>query len=565
MLKPFVLLTGLAAIGMLASPATAEGPVSVQTPKVLAGEYVDTTSVGAIVEALFKSKKDWTDEQKVINFYHWYRRMVYPYRYMASDRRDVLKSINTAGFNLCGSQAAVATAILRAAGYATRPAGVAGEGEWGHTVWEVKYDGRWHLFDAMTSFYVLTRDNPPHVASIEEVVADATLVSKAVEEKRCGPEYIYTERDREITRPLRARFKEEVAQADVPWSILTTRQGTMVEFWNTVTAKKQISAGREGDAYGGHITPGVLDIRLKANERYVRLWHGVGKWMTGPSFRPYSPQNMAAGDCERFDSINFRYYEPYRQANPTPFNKAVYRTYGNGWLEWMPANAAQLAQGATLENLKEAAVDRNRGFALFTASDAANNTAIVLPVKSPYAVVEIELEAGLPAGSKATLSMAPLAGGKPGAFRKLWASADQPSTKPDAPTATVAGDLTTIVVPLMNAAGPFYEYQLRLEVANAGEGMVGLKRMKTTFQLNPMALPGLTPGANKIRVGAAEATRLSGGKLVVSYNWFEAPEWKEAKSDTKELTDLPAEYEIKLPAGEKLPKMKSLELFLKAD
>ena len=80
-----------------------------------------------------------------------------------------------------------------------------------------------------------------------------------------------------------------------------------------------------------------------------------------------------------------------------------------------------------------------------------------------------------------------------------------------------------------------------------------------------MVLPGLAPGSNRIRVSAAQPGKISGGKLLVAYNWFDAPEWKDARSNVKELTELPAEYTIDLPPGEKLPKMESLELFLKAD
>jgi hypothetical protein len=523
----------------------------------------------AIVEALFKGRPNVSDEQKVIGFYHWYRRLVYPYRYMASDRRDVLKALNTAGFSLCGSQAAVTTAILRAGGYTARPVQANAGKEWGHTVWEVKYDGRWHLYDAMTAFYVMTRDNPPHVASVEEIEADPTLVTKAVEEKRCGPEYCYTARDHEITLDQREQFQQETRGQDVPWSLLTTRTGSMLDFWTAAATKRKLSSGSETDAYGAGNTPGVLDIRLKANERYVRMWTGVGKWMTAPSFVRYCPQNMAAGDNERFDTVNFRYFEPYRQERPNPFNKAIYRSYGNGYLEWTPASSAQFAQGQVRpDGLKELTnTDRNRGFVMFSVDGAAKAASLTIPVKSPYAVVEIELELSLalPKDAVASLSLAPLVKGKPGGARPLWSSKNAPTSAPDAPTVSTAGDLATIVVPLVHTPDPIYEYELKLTFANAAGGTIGFKRMKTTFQLNPMALPGLVPGVNKVRVTAAAPVKIVGGRLQVTYSWHQPPDWTKGMTDTHDIVELPFAYELKVPDGDKLPRMRYLEMFLRPD
>ncbi|MDD4889313.1 MAG: hypothetical protein PHU85_05235 [Phycisphaerae bacterium] len=565
MLKTTVWLAAMAILALAASAARAGDPPVVNTPKVLAGDYVDTSSLETIVNDVFKRPELKTDEQRVMNFYHWYRRVVYPYRNMGGGQRDVLKSINAFGCSLCGSQAAICGTILRAAGYETRAANISAAKEWGHTVWEVKYDGRWHLFDAMTAFYVTTRDTPPHVASVEEIKADPTLVSKAVEEKRCGPEFVYTARNHEISLEQRAQFLAETGGQDVPWSLLVTRHGTLVEMWCAAASKGKINSASEADKPAGGCSPGVLDIKLKANERYVRTWAPGGKWLTASSFIKYGPANMAAGDNEKFDTINFKYFEPYRQEKPNPFNKAVYRTYGNGYLEWTPANHAQFDQGGKAEGLKAMTnIDRNRGFPMFTADPAAKSVSVTISVKSPYPVVEIELAVALPKGATSTLTMTPINDGKPGNAKRMWASTDGPTTKPDAPAVTSAGDLSTIVLPMMSGP-PIYEYSLKLNIAGAGEGTVGFQRIKSTFQLNPMSLPGLVPGANKVRVSAAGPTKLSGGKLLVTYSWFDAPEWKAEKSDTKELTDLPAEYEIKLPAGEKLPKMKSLDMFLKAD
>jgi hypothetical protein len=573
--------------GQAISAAPSARPPVIDTPKVLPAGYIDTSSIDSIVQGLFKSRTGMTDEQKVINFYHWYRRLVYPYRYMAPDRRDVLKSINTAGFLLCGSQAAVAMAILRAAGYPCRPVHitVSTNEEWGHSVWEVYYDDKWHLFDAMSAFYVMTRDHPPHVASIAELAADPTLITKAVRERRCGPEFCYTARDHEMTLEQRqefARGEPTVAQEDAAWSLLTTKGGSMVDFWTAAATVGKITGRDVKDTLGAKITPGVLDIQLKANERYVRQWQGSGKWITAPSYVRHCPQNMAAGDNEKYDTVNFKYFEPYRQVNLNPFNKAIYRTYGNGYLEWMPRTTEQLAQGLSrMENFTPApspvpgAGEKNRGegIPVFQVTDGGKRACLVLPVKSPYAVVEIELmlDVKLPPGGVVSVTLTPILDGKPGTPRKVWTSdaardvnpkgKEKPAAKDD-PAAPAS---TKIVIPLMNKPEPIYAYELKIEVTRFANGLLGVRRLKTTFQLNPMSLPGLEPGRNRIRVTVAKPVKLAGWKLFVKYSWSSAPQWKDVRSHRRGLTELPGSYDIDLPPGEKLPKMRSLELFLTED
>ena len=591
MLKTCVLLAAVTMcvmFGVTRAACAADAPPMIDTPKVLAGDYVDTSSIESIVEGVFKRSDLKTDEQRVMNFYNWYRRVVYPYRNMGGTQRDVTKSINSFGFSLCGSQAAVCTTILKAAGYRARNADISAGPEWGHTVWEVFYDDKWHLFDAMTAFYVMTRgaaDNPPHVASVAEIQADPTLVSKAVEEKRCGPEFVYTARNHEITLAQREQFLSETKGQDVPWSMLLTRTGTLVQMWEKAAAGKItkedkhvncIRSGEESAKPGASTTPGVLDIKLKANERYVRMWQGIGKWQTTASFVKWSPANMAAGDNEKFDVANFRFFEPYRQEKPNPFNKAIYRSYGNGYLEWTPKTAEQLKQGlGKIENLSlvpPPTTVPGPTTSLFV-QDRAKPASFVLPVKSPYAVVEVELALELDEPGVVGLTFTPVNNGQRGNPKKVWSSDAPPASAPDSAKVEQTVDGPRITIPLENWPSPIYEYELKVDITKTPEdrhgkspsGLVAVKQLKTTFQLNPMALPGLVPGANKIRVSAAQPTKLAGSKLLVTYSWFDAPEWKNEHISAKELIDLPAEYEIALPAGEKLPKMKSVELFLKAD
>ena len=83
------------------------------------------------------------------------------------------------------------------------------------------------------------------------------------------------------------------------------------------------------------------------------------------------------------------------------------------------------------------------------------------------------------------------------------------------------------------------------------------RRLRTIFQENIYALPGLLPGKNRVTVSAREPVKLAAGRLVVSYEWAEGDGWKTPKSATRELSELPATFEVEV-AGPKLPRMKRL-------
>lgn len=150
---------------------------------------MDCSSVESIVRDVIKPGMD--GQEKLLALYQWFRRTIYHYRMMSEDRRDVLRLINTYGYALCGSQAAVFRQLCNAAGFKARVVSGDGGNELGHTVVEVWYGGCWHVIDTMTSFYVLTRETRPVIASMADLAADPTLVAKAQEERRCGPEFLY--------------------------------------------------------------------------------------------------------------------------------------------------------------------------------------------------------------------------------------------------------------------------------------------------------------------------------------------------------------------------------------
>jgi len=507
-------------------------PEAVEVPRVLPDGCVDTSSVEGILKGVLKPEM--TEQDKAIALYHWFRRLVFHHRNMGADRRDLLRVVNCYGYNLCGSQTGCMLLLLKSAGLKARMvAGDAGEGYGGHTFYEVFYGDKWHCFDTMTSFAVLNRDKPPAVAGLEELKADPTLVSKAVEEKRTVGGFLPCEHDPEIRYENRELLSKLGWKADFRWATFTFGKGKgsdVLGFW--LKAPQSFTTGAEN--YGGANVPGLLDLRLKPNERWVSLWDNLGKWTAAPSYPELGPFHTC-GHSDESDDVNFKYFEPYAKKDLGPV-KTCYRYYGNGFLEWKPAGVAELLAGAAAKGLAPAA----GGAALAGAGE------LLIPVKAPGPVVGIELDLELRQKGAAARTSVLL--GPPGAPKEVWSKVGE------------AQGPEQVVIPYQPSDSPWCEYTLTVRTAPGPDGSAELavKRLRSIYQLNIYALPALAPGKNTVRVSAKTA-RLTASKLVVQYEWNDGPDWKDGHKVVKEFQELPAGFEVEV-AGPKLPRMRALEL-----
>lgn len=518
----FLILVGLLvflAVPMLATRAAAGEtvPGAVDVPRVLPDGAIDTSSMEGILKGLIKPGMG--EQQKTLAIYHWFRRLVFHFRNMGSDRRNVLRVVNSYGYNLCGSQAGCLLVIFKAAGIKARPvAADAGPGYGGHTFLEAYYGGKWHTFDTMTNFCVMNREEKPSIASLEELKADPTLVTKAEEEKRtvggfltCRHKPALHYRNLDIVRKMGWK-------RDLRWATLAFgtggKPGDLITFW-TEGPKKWKAIGKEGSTYGGHYRPGLLDIKLKVNERWVMLWSDLGKWTVVPSYPGKGPFHVC-GHCDEKDEVNFKYFEPYARTGLSP-TKVCYRYYANGYLEWTPKSAAEV-KAATRET----------------------GGTLVIPVKSPGPPVSIELDLELAqTGADAKTTVFLKYARKP---KEVWSKSGP------------AKGLQKIVIPYQATNRPFCEFELHI----TGAGAAAVKRVKTIYQLNMYALPSLRPGKNTVRV-SAKTKKPAGSKLVVHYEWNDGDDWKDARKVTKEFTTLPGKFEVEV-AGKKMPRMRKLEL-----
>lgn len=496
----------------------------VDTIKITTDHYVDTTSLESIVNSLINPSM--TDEEKVITLYNWYRRLVFHHRYMGSDRREVMRVINSYGYNLCGSQSATFVMILNKAGFTTRVVcAEAGKGFGNHTFVEVKYGNKWHTLDTMTSFFVYNRDNPPTIASLEEMKKDPSIVTNAIAENRVPPAFLYCRHNPEITTNDISRLESLGYKADRRWATFTFEGGELPKYW-----KRAISDWRVLDkgTYGGKYDPNLFNMLLKPNEEYVRLWDNVGKWLSKPSYEHAGPHHTC-GHVDEHDDVNFKYFEPYKKEN-FGLTKLCYRYYGNGWLDWTPIRAEEVEDSASsIANLI-----RTGNF--FKVKEPTAQGTIIFPVKCPYAIIETIVELEIKNGKSSPLISIMV--GK----QKIDI---QPVQDPSGLTKYIHTE----------KENPIYEYTLHITVPQ--DTTFRLVRLKNIFQLNIYSLPGFVPGKNTITVSAKNPTTLTNSALVVTYEWDEGPDWKTSRTLSKEITQLPYSYEVNVE-GPKMPRMKRL-------
>ena len=211
------------------TPATAEGnrpnAVSLYWTTDQAVDRLDVAHMGASIR-----RRHETGEARAIAVWKYVRQTMYHYPMRNknhADQFDAAKLINVYGYSFCTQQAVTAAAVTRAAGLKARVIGVPG-----HGMYEVRYDGRWHAFCTTAGFYVRRRGPHGHIASMDELKADPTLVTRAKEESRMGSPFLpcaggaeilgEEEGSKEVPYALTYRYYDETffAQAASQWSDL---------------------------------------------------------------------------------------------------------------------------------------------------------------------------------------------------------------------------------------------------------------------------------------------------------------------------------------------------------
>ena len=151
--------------------------------KVVSDKNVDSYSVDTIIASIIKpgmsdqQKSEAIFEYLVTHIYHHNVAQeisqdgINGHKYAGSVNKvmDTVKMINVYGFAICGSSSWSVNELFNAAGLFGRINGVNG-----HTVPEVKYDGKWHYFDVDMMGYV--KDKSGNVVGVDDIKNDKSLL-----------------------------------------------------------------------------------------------------------------------------------------------------------------------------------------------------------------------------------------------------------------------------------------------------------------------------------------------------------------------------------------------------
>ncbi len=279
-------------------------PVTVHNPWLVNDRVADTHNLDTMAATYVNEYTpdgvvvSTRDEQKAVAIYNNQKRRLYhwadePPSVGGNDINDPTYNQNVFGWGLCGRHASQACTIAGAAGFGERKTNVPGDWQY-----EVNYDGRWHLFHTMMTFYVYTRDNPPHIASSDEIKADNTVCTQAEAEGRVCPGFL-----------LCGDTATWEADACNHYSVAGT--GQVTTRWT-----------------------GNMDLRL--GQTFKRTWEAWEDEHPNPrtnadSMAGLDPPYHHECQHDNEDYVNWPYWEPYGQRIPYVVDyKTTYRRWSNG-------------------------------------------------------------------------------------------------------------------------------------------------------------------------------------------------------------------------------------------
>jgi hypothetical protein len=545
-----LILTGFAVAACLAICAGSTSAAEFKGVWVTSSASVDTSSAKAMVDGIVRPGM--TDEQKVLAIFNWYRRVVYPHAYLLSDRRDVLRQINSYGNTLCGSHAANLGWLMRAAGFKTRCVYIR---EGGHTFIDVWYGDNWHAVDPETDFAVWSRAEPRQLINMDDLKADPALLDNAEAEGRAKPWLFKAMKFPWTTREKMAAYcddpRTKCDKSAMQWSSSVLKGESIKDYF--VEGVKTVKYSEDNEPYGGRVSdPDLMHFDLKPGETLVRRWDNEGKdkYIRGAGFGGYPAHLLYGGGADENDEEVFPWVEPYRKDSygipELPVDRC-YRYSGNGHLTWT-VDAAALAKGpgTRLENL---VFDDKAG--VIRPVEAGKPGRLFIPIRSAYALVCGEIRGTWLRGGEGDTVKVGLTAEKDG-FRQVWEA-----------RATGEHEATASLGPEINGR---FDYEIQAQMtAKADLSGTGLRRLTVdhTFVNNWLALPCLAPGENTIRVRFDNPDATKDAVLWIQYEWDEGEGWTRHRIEKRRVTSSPFEFVLKAE-GPKFPRMKALTLSVTA-
>jgi len=431
-------------------------PGLVQQIRVQPDKAPDCTSLKSMAESVTRDCKN--NDAKAIAIYNFMQLTHYHRQYPSEPGGvPVLKEITNYGWSLCGGLHAEQSALWRQLGWGWRFVGWSG-----HTTVEAQYDDRWHYLDVFLKFYAWMPDGKGGrtiageddlTKNPEELIVGAMALDK-------GKSAVYFNNNQFV-----------IAGGKANWcapSLLTCGDDIAGTIGGLKTHK--VSGSPEGWAGINHADGDYkTDVNLAPGYALTNTWDPIDDaWYWAG--QKEAPRHTCGGHKDtRNDPGIGLVLEPYIKDKPA-------RSYGNGMLTFAPDfSSKEMLQGfVSTDNV--AWNDK-----ALAPVDAAKPAVVVFQLAAPYVMTKAS---GTAAGAKVEVSTD--AG-------KTWAEVDAKDF-----AAAVKGKLSALVK--LSFKDPLKEL-----------------RFETVVQNNPGALPYLSPGKNVVTVAVADAAKLGGNSLVVTY------------------------------------------------
>ncbi|HUW82308.1 MAG TPA: Calx-beta domain-containing protein, partial [Phycisphaerae bacterium] len=490
-------------------------PVTIQNPWIVNDRVADCRTLTTIGNTFINSYQPdgvtvpSSNEEKAINCYDNVKRRMYHWGQMPPDYRNTLKNINVFGWALCGSHATWNTKILEYVdGINGRRVSIASGA---HTCYEAQYDGAWHFFDTMCTFYVFTRGASPHVASGAECAADHTLITQAVAEGRACPGFL-------------------LCGDDPVW---------YANGMDTLS----VLAGPDPSDHS-------MDMELRTGESITRTWESWDDQHCPPLTGDPPYHHEAQHDWK--DTVNFPYWEPYALYG-WEGKSVTYRRFANGTFVLEP-DFRSAAYQACVESSTNIATYHDDGLTPDLHLATTGSASIVFHIDCPFYLTDGWIDGIFYRNDN-------------GDANRIYFSDNGTSwTQVWDNTATGTTQLEGLSL-RSQVYNRFREYWIKIELdADGSKTDAGVSRLAitTVFEHNKGAMAYLDKGQNNITVTLDNPAVLSQNvRFKVTYKWkeFDGADWTIDKINEQYVAGSPTTFAINV-GGAKVPKTEYVELSL---
>jgi hypothetical protein len=484
-------------------------PVVIRNPWIVNDRVADCRTMTTIGQTFVNSYQpdgvtlSTTDEEKAVNCYDNVKRRMYHWGGFPPDYRDTVHNLNVFGWALCGSHATWNTRVLLAAGLTnSRKVSIDGGG---HTCHEAYYDGGYHFYDTMCTFYVFTRDVPPHVANCVEMGADHSLVLQAVAEGRACPGFL-------------------LCGDDVNW------YANAMDNWAAMNQ--------------GEVSVYSMDMDLPIGTVLERTDESlIGQYC------PNGPHYHREAQYDWKDAVNIPYWEPYVLYGYEG-KSVTYRRHANGYLTLEPDFRSAGYQ---------AAVESSSGIATYNDDAltpelhvaAVRSTAeVVFKVDSSFYMTDGWIDGTFYRTRSADVVRVYVSDNGIN-WTQVW---DDPQT-----------GATTIRIDIRSQVFSFSSYWVKIEMyADADITDVGVSDLviSSIIEHNKGAMAYLDKGVNNISVTLDNPGDLAAGvAFKVTYQWkeYDGADWTIDRQESQYITASPTNFSI-TTGGSRAPKTESITM-----